>query len=168
MAEYPYIQTLHGFHGSVGAYSIQTLGENNRIVVEEELIVAFGPIGRINIFVGANNSGKSRFLRHLANQSRFVFLPHERAHCACNQFLKAARALANINGAIEISSSIAWLQEQIQGFKYQEEPIHPITNLSPEERSTKRFETEMFRRIQSDNRDFIASRLQNYMGTRKV
>ena len=35
--------------------------------------IAFGPVSKINIFIGENNSGKSRFLRHLYKTSFYGF-----------------------------------------------------------------------------------------------
>ena len=41
----------------------------NKDYVFKSSNMAFGPISKINIFIGENNSGKSRFLRHLYRTS---------------------------------------------------------------------------------------------------
>ena len=38
---------------------------------DEESLEFLEPVSKINIFVGANNSGKSRFMRELSNQSNY-------------------------------------------------------------------------------------------------
>ena len=39
---------------------------------KEIALRSFGPISNVNIFVGANNSGKSRFLRGLLKSKQFA------------------------------------------------------------------------------------------------
>ena len=45
----------------------------NKDYVFKSSNIAFGPISKINIFIGENNSGKSRFLRHLYRTSFYGF-----------------------------------------------------------------------------------------------
>ncbi len=76
--DYPYIQTLSNFDEGISAYAIQPVAEDESAELpEENPIIAFGPLGKINIFVGATNAGKSRFLRTLAKCESFQFLTHE-------------------------------------------------------------------------------------------
>ena len=67
----PNLQVLNNFGEEMRAYSLQNeTGEYNPITF-------IGPLSHINIFVGATNSGKSRFLRALAKSKEFKFFPDE-------------------------------------------------------------------------------------------
>jgi len=44
-------------------------------------------LSKINIFVGANNSGKSRLLRKLASQEQVFFAPHFSSETLATGFL---------------------------------------------------------------------------------
>ena len=77
---YPYLETVCGIDESIRSYSIQPISEGEEAAPEEDPILAFGPLGKINIFVGATNAGKSRFLRLLANSQGYAWLPSAESH----------------------------------------------------------------------------------------
>lgn len=71
--EYTYFQTLQNMPEGMSVYAIQSVNRDDVLAPpDEDSISGFGPLGRINILVGATNAGKSRFLRMLAQSRRFV------------------------------------------------------------------------------------------------
>jgi len=69
-----YFQTLEEFEEGLSAYIVQPLdASHNATLSQHGASWSFGPIGRINIFVGATNAGKSRFLRGIAKTHQHQF-----------------------------------------------------------------------------------------------
>ncbi|MBV9867110.1 MAG: AAA family ATPase [Abitibacteriaceae bacterium] len=79
--DYAFIQTVRNIDANVSSYSIQPIRQDEAASVpQEDPILGFGPLGKINIFVGATNAGKSRFLRTLAKCQSYAWLPSEQVH----------------------------------------------------------------------------------------
>lgn len=131
--QYPYIQTLYEIDAGVKAYAIQPISEEDETAVlpEENPILAFGPLGQINIFVGATNAGKSRFLRLLAKCESYRFYSRELHEAVsdlrtCSQWLAASEEgitfRINQQGAeltdrspILFSTMPKWAKEALKG-----------------------------------------------------
>ena len=93
--QYPYLQTLTGLEDGVKAYAIQPVGENETAErAEENPLFAFGPLGAINIFVGATNAGKRRFMRSLLKAESYQFHTKE-SHQAVSDLRNCLRYLLN-------------------------------------------------------------------------
>lgn len=71
-----YFQTLVEFEEGLSAYTVQPLDINHSVTLAQHgSSWSFGPVGRINVFVGATNAGKSRFLRGIAKaQTHQLFI----------------------------------------------------------------------------------------------
>jgi len=102
MSNSPYIQTVQGFDDEIKDYAIaaQPVERNDdEVPTEENPILAFGPLGRINIFVGATNAGKSRFLRTLLKCNQYQFLTMQ-MHQKMTAFVNLAWWLSEADGVL--------------------------------------------------------------------
>lgn len=164
---YPYIQTLHGFGESISNYAIQPISDDQTTTwPEENPIFAFGPLGYINIFVGATNAGKSRFLRTLAKENNYGFflsievvqafkiLSEELAYLALAhdkiRFVVNYVATQHYGGVAKThpgSSLPRWIREASEG-------------LSRQSRFDFSADTQLFSRLQSVKEDFLINRLE--------
>ncbi|MBL7202530.1 MAG: AAA family ATPase [Anaerolineae bacterium] len=88
-----YIQTLVGMGDELAAY----------LAADNQPLHSFGPIARINILVGATNSGKSRFLRGLARSSSYGLFNERNAIDQLSSALDACEAVSKL----QFSSSVA-------------------------------------------------------------
>lgn len=101
--EYPYLQTITGIDAGVKSYAIQPISEDDtNAISEENPIYSFGPLGVINIFVGATNAGKSRFLRSLAKAENYQFYSKE-LYQAVSNLKSCVRWFAKSNETIHFS-----------------------------------------------------------------
>jgi hypothetical protein len=72
--EYPYLHLQTSVSETPsGAFA-------NYVSTDESMLFDFGPLARVNIFVGATNSGKSRFLRELAKREYVTPFPSQQVH----------------------------------------------------------------------------------------
>lgn len=124
---------------------------------DEERLFFFGPIAPINIFVGATNSGKSRFLREIAKRNQFVFLPSEEIlrtveilRSSCRNLSKTSTSL---NFQIRYNYSHAfdhwgphWLREVIKKI-----PVGSEFDFT--------YEADFFQNIQQPLEQFVERRL---------
>jgi len=72
------------------------------------------PLSRVNLFVGANNSGKSRFMRELAKIKKLRFQPNARVHefkTLRDSFYESLKAIYAAHGVAEINSGIPKLEK---------------------------------------------------------
>ncbi len=163
---YPYIQTLHGFDEGIGAYAIQPAGEANAPAPpEENPILAFGPLGRINIFVGATNAGKSRFLRTLAKNEGYAFYPSSRIYEAFRDVISLLDQLSKTTASAKLF--VDYTKIQYLGVT----PQHPGTALppwvrqaTPDIKPNSKFEltvnAEFFSRLNNQKWEFLPNRLE--------
>ena len=76
-----YFQTLEEFEEGLSSYIVQPLDADHSLTLSRHgSSWSFGPIGRINIFVGATNAGKSRFLRGIAKVQKHRFFVSSAAY----------------------------------------------------------------------------------------
>lgn len=88
----------------MGAYSIQPISDDETAVLpEENPILAFGPLGKINIFVGATNAGKSRFLRMLAKCESYGFYSTSALHTAASELVSSLHFLSNSSESLDFA-----------------------------------------------------------------
>ncbi len=160
---YSYIQTVRDIDESVNAYAIRPVSGSDEVgLSEENPILAFGPLGKINIFVGATNAGKSRFLRTLAKCTKYCFWAkdtHDKARQMldlCEWFTQSSGVLTfKINQQGEYYTSgrpVAfgnmpqWIENVLKGLKARQD--HDAI-----------FDSEYFRQLQTHLRLFFAERL---------
>jgi hypothetical protein len=109
MSDYPYIQTFDTRSNYLNTYFIQAVStiEDKPLPIEDP-ILAFGPLERINIFVGATNAGKSRFLRALAECKSYDFYTSDNIHRASSNLI----------------SSLSWLKQSKKSLTFRLNQTH--------------------------------------------
>jgi hypothetical protein len=87
------------------ANNISSLAEYTSFIKKnvDESITSIGPISRLNLLVGANNAGKSRFMRALMNESTYVIF--DNADALDNYYLFLSK-LDSLNAVLQRSNII--------------------------------------------------------------
>ena len=163
---YPYIQTLHDFDESVSDYAIQPVSEDEtKVPAEENPILAFGPLGRINIFIGATNAGKSRFLRALAKREQYQFYDSAESYQAVSDLLACTKWLGESEENVEFNIS----QQNHQMTDGSPVVLHHLPRWAKEclkgvqtsQNYSVRFDSEFFAQLKPFFENIVANRITN-------
>src|SRR5687768_11555252 len=121
----------------IGAIKLKQKSNFNLVNGKED---AISPLSKINLFVGENNSGKSRFLRSLAI-GKLTFEPHPSEIKDVNEIIGAVKRLvASIlrNGMIDANhiweqagklEPVTFVSEEINYLNTLKELLHNIAKL---------------------------------------
>jgi predicted ATP-dependent endonuclease of OLD family len=108
-------------------YAVKSVHDDKRI----------SSLSKINIFVGENNSGKSKFLRHLAALESLEFVPHVPLGPDWN-WKKIANVVEEFRASVQVSISQQQVQEAddivkqlsaIPNIRYLKEQASPVSDL---------------------------------------
>jgi predicted ATP-dependent endonuclease of OLD family len=77
-------------------------------VNNQEELVSFGPINKVNLFVGANNSGKSRFLRNIILSNEHIITKN---HFLLKSYIESIQSVTNEPRANTVLSESAFYIE---------------------------------------------------------
>jgi predicted ATPase len=139
MEKLQYIQTM------------QDTGEELANYVDEngERLSTFGPILRVNILVGATNSGKSRFMRGLAKSPGYVSFPLDPSVARPDSMLSACEGLSHKQFQIDVEANLESheydLAALVTELPWLEEILKPA-QAGPQQMTLKQHD---FRRIKS-------------------
>ena len=160
-----FLQTITDLSSEIQTYTIQAVDEFALVRLPEDPMVAFGPLGKINIFVGATNAGKSRFLRLLAKIHKPNFYSEEGYHAIFN-FIASATWLADSREEFyfEIRQKIGRAMADRSPIVLQNAPKwgkEALTNVVPERDYKMTFDSNFFTFMSGFFINFLSSRISS-------